>query len=209
MAYIDEINKEVTIAPIGAVTYVRLSQNENGRKLYFEILGDEIPSGSTVTLSGTKPDGLVYSTVGELSGNTVTIEEDLQMTAVAGKWDAKIRVYNEGRTIATGRIKFVIDADPVDYGSIPSDSQLDGLVAEVQMYAENVKNNAYGSPLVALTAADMIDTSKVYVYVGSETGYTNGNWYYYDNGWQSGGTYNSVAVSHAIVDLSGGTLIIS
>ena len=54
---------------------------------------------------------------------------------------------------------------------------------------------AVGSPLVASTAAEMTDTDKVYVYVGSETGYTAGNWYYYDGAaWQSGGVYNAVAI---------------
>lgn len=49
-----------------------------------------------------------------------------------------------------------------------------------------------GSPLVASTAAEMTDTDKIYVYVGSETGYTAGNWYYYNgSAWTSGGVYNS------------------
>lgn len=52
-----------------------------------------------------------------------------------------------------------------------------------------------GSPLVAATKAAMTDTSKVYVYTGSETGMTAGNWYYYNgSAWTSGGVYNSVAV---------------
>ena len=53
----------------------------------------------------------------------------------------------------------------------------------------------FSSPLVASTVAGMTDTEKVYVYVGSETGYTNGNWYYYNgSAWVSGGVYNAVAV---------------
>ena len=53
----------------------------------------------------------------------------------------------------------------------------------------------YGSPLVASTAAEMTDTDRVYVYTGSETGYVNGDWYYYDgDSWEVGGVYNSVAV---------------
>lgn len=52
-----------------------------------------------------------------------------------------------------------------------------------------------GSPLVASTAAGMTDTTKVYVYTGSETGYKSGYWYYYDNGdWLEGGAYNSAAL---------------
>lgn len=55
---------------------------------------------------------------------------------------------------------------------------------------------AVGSPLVAATAAAMTDTSKIYVYTGSETGYTNGNWYYYNGtAWTSGGVYNAVAIN--------------
>lgn len=51
-----------------------------------------------------------------------------------------------------------------------------------------------GSPLVASTVAAMTDTNKIYVYVGSESGYTAGNWYYYDGtAWTSGGVYNSTA----------------
>lgn len=49
-----------------------------------------------------------------------------------------------------------------------------------------------GSPLVASTVAGMTDHDKIYVYVGSETGYTSGNWYYWDgSAWTSGGIYNS------------------
>lgn len=54
--------------------------------------------------------------------------------------------------------------------------------------------SAVGAPLSASTAAAMIDTSKIYVYTGSESGYTAGNWYYYDGStWISGGVYNSTA----------------
>lgn len=52
-----------------------------------------------------------------------------------------------------------------------------------------------GSPLMASTAAGMTNTNKIYVYTGSEAGYTAGDWYYYDgSAWTSGGVYNSVAV---------------
>ena len=47
-----------------------------------------------------------------------------------------------------------------------------------------------GSPLRALTAAQMTNTEKVYVYAGTESGYTKGNWYYYNGlAWVSGGVY--------------------
>lgn len=53
---------------------------------------------------------------------------------------------------------------------------------------------AVGSPLVAATKAAMTDTSKIYVYTGSEAGYVAGDWYYWDGAaWADGGVYNSVA----------------
>jgi len=197
MAYIDDVYLVVNIAPVGIPTYVRLSQNENGRRLYFAVTGGEIPSGSTATMSGTKPDGVVYSKAGTISGNTVTFNEDIQLTAVAGEWPAKIVIVNGGQTVMTARIRFVIDADTVAAGAVPSDSQLEGLVAQAAAYAEAAKDGAfYGSPLVASTVAEMTDKTRVYVYTGSESGYTSGNWYYWSgSAWTSGGVYNATAVS--------------
>ena len=50
----------------------------------------------------------------------------------------------------------------------------------------------------------MIDTDKIYVYTGSETGYINGNWYYWNgSSWTSGGVYNSVAINIDAVPTQG------
>jgi len=196
MAYLDDIYAVLQVAPTGVPTYVRLSQNENGRRMYFSVVGGEIPTGSTATISGTKPDGVVYSASCSINGSTVTVNETIQLTAAAGEWDAKLKIMNGGQTIATGRIRFVIDADTVAPGSVPSDSELEGLVAEAAGYAEAAKDAAYyGSPLMASTVAEMTDHNRVYVYTGSESGYTSGNWYFWDgSAWTSGGVYNATAV---------------
>lgn len=58
-----------------------------------------------------------------------------------------------------------------------------------------VARMAMGAPGVAATVSAMTDQGKVYVYTGSESGYTNGNWYYYNgSSWVSGGVYNSAVV---------------
>lgn len=52
-----------------------------------------------------------------------------------------------------------------------------------------------GAPYIATTVAGMTDKTRVYVYQGSESGYTSGNWYYWNgSAWTSGGIYNSTAV---------------
>ncbi len=74
-------------------------------------------------------------------------------------------------------------------------TQVEANTADISNLKQNIKTFA-GSPLVASAAAEMTDTTRVYVYVGSETGYTFGNWYYYDGtSWVSGGVYNATAVN--------------
>lgn len=69
--------------------------------------------------------------------------------------------------------------------------------AESASEAEEAKDYAQaftGAPRTAATAAAMTDHSLIYVYTGSETGYTNGHWYYWDGtAWADGGVYNSTA----------------
>ena len=49
-----------------------------------------------------------------------------------------------------------------------------------------------GSAVVVDAVADMIDTTQAYLYVGNESGYTKGDWYYYDGTeWVSGGQYGA------------------
>lgn len=50
---------------------------------------------------------------------------------------------------------------------------------------------AGGDPIPVKTASAMTDTSAVYLYLGTETGYTFGHWYYYDATWKDGGAYGA------------------
>ena len=55
------------------------------------------------------------------------------------------------------------------------------------------------SPLVATTASQMTDKSRIYVYTGSQSGYNNGHWYYWNgSAWTDGGVYNAVATDDAL-----------
>ena len=197
MAVLQDININVHGQPSEKrlQTFLRLSQNENGRLISFRVLGPPLPSNCTATFSGTKPDGNVYSKTGTVTGNFVIIEEDIQMTAVAGVWDAKLDIINGTHNIMTALIRVVVDADVVDPDAIASDSQLQGLVAETKYYAEHARTDAYGSPLTAPTKAQMTDHTRVYVYTGSEPNMVAGNWYHWNgSAWVSGGVYNAVAV---------------
>ena len=51
------------------------------------------------------------------------------------------------------------------------------------------------APIPVSTAAGMTDHNKIYVYLGSETGYVSNHWYYWNgSAWTEGGVYNSTAL---------------
>lgn len=52
-----------------------------------------------------------------------------------------------------------------------------------------------GTPTAAATVADMTDHNKTYVYVGTESGYTAGDWYYWNgSAWTSGGPFQATSI---------------
>ena len=86
----------------------------------------------------------------------------------------------------------------IPISSIELDTELEtrGQAADAKAVGDAIQNiqARIGSPLVANTSSDMVDTTKIYVYTGNESGYTTGNWYFYDGtSWTSGGMYNSYA----------------
>ncbi len=188
----------VNLSPSRGSTEVSLAQYETGRQIEFTLIDNDavyIPTGTTVTINGTKPDGNVYSAEGTVDpdNRTATFDEDDQLTAISGKWPAKLKLIHAGEVLFTSRLLFAVDADVVDPNAVPSDSQIDGFIAEARHYAEEAKSEAYGSPLVARTASEMSDRSRVYVYIGREEGYDPGYWYYYNGtSWTLGGSYNAI-----------------
>lgn len=60
------------------------------------------------------------------------------------------------------------------------------------IYNFNVMNGtAGGDPVPVLSSADMTDLSAIYLYLGTETEFTFGHWYYNDGSWIDGGAYGA------------------
>lgn len=56
--------------------------------------------------------------------------------------------------------------------------------------SDEIANLEGGAPTAVSTVAQMVDTSQVYLYTGTETGYVKGEWYYWNgSAWVSGGIY--------------------
>lgn len=137
---------QLNVAPGGVETVVNLSQYENGRELVFHLVGEGqivIPAGSTAIIAGTKPDDTIYSAVGYVDAdeNTVTFQENVQMSAAAGKWYAKVKVTASGQTVASGMVKFVVEKDVIPPDAEQSSSDIQGLIAEAAQYAEDARNS--------------------------------------------------------------------
>ena len=132
---------------------------------------------TTLPLSITAQDGTVYvqSDLEEATEQMITLaaQQQYQQDLASGVAQRVVEQYN-GSTLA-GKKQTVKAA-------------LDEL--------NSTLTTTYGSPLVASSASDMTDKTRVYVYTGSESGYTSGNWYYWNgSAWTSGGAYNSTAIN--------------
>ena len=99
---------------------------------------------------------------------------------------------------AEGAVSTATDIMQRAEAAVSSAESSAGSAAESEQSAEEYARKAqvnYGSPLRAGTAAEMADAGRVYVYAGSEEGYTFGHWYYNDGySWIDGGVYNAVEV---------------
>jgi len=192
---------DINLIPSSLVTLVRCSQYDTDlRTLVFNLYDDETlfdATGYTVRLGGTKPDktGFLYDMT--VNGSQVSLVITEQMTAVAGPTVCEITVYDSnGGRVST--VNFILQVERSALaGTEISETEIPLLQEAIDASATVISlSETFGSPLVAQTAAEMTLTNRVYVYTGSESGYTAGNWYYYDgSAWVSGGVYQSAAVA--------------
>lgn len=69
---------------------------------------------------------------------------------------------------------------------------VDGLKDSVDDLTAKTDKLGGGTPIAVETAAEMTDTKLLYLYTGTETGYSSGHWYYYDGTkWADGGPYGN------------------
>lgn len=91
-------------------------------------------------------------------------------------------------------------ADKTEVNSLAT-SKADSVT--VQALSTQVNSLASGAPKAVSLVSQMTDTTKNYVYTGSESGYIAGNWYYYNGSvWVSGGVYQSTGMADSSITSS-------
>lgn len=204
-------NLSINVTPGGVPVVIHISQYDVGLRTFvftpYTSHGTFTPdSAVSATLEGTKPDGNIVvqncsynRTTGAI---TYTVQE--QLAAVVGKVWSKLTLRDtSGNAIGYAAIIWVVDMAGVQDGAVASDSDISALQEFIAQFgtinayraALNGALAAVGGPYVASTVAQMTDRTKVYVYTGSETGYTAGHWYYWNgSAWTDGGVYQAAAV---------------
>lgn len=155
----------------------------------------------TINTSTGKVSSLVSISAG-YSPSVFGVSKTLQLSTQAGTTITPTT--SEQTAVASG--KYTLGA--VKVGAIPSQyADITGVTANAsdvlagKYFVNNlgvltlgtaIAGGGDGAPMPVDTVAEMIDTTKVYLYVGSETGYTFGNWYYYNgSAWVSGGKWGA------------------
>ena len=107
---------------------IHLSQYDSDFTLVFNLYSSagsfSVESGTTAMIRGTKGDGNGYSASASLSGTTVTIQGNNQMTAVAGPNTFELALTRSGKVLSTAN--FILDVEPaaMDANTIQSDTIL-------------------------------------------------------------------------------------
>lgn len=113
--------------------------------------------------------------------------------AVQNGYEGTIEEWAKGVAEVVG-LQTEVSKSVDDASSAANDAK--GSARSAQNYSNNVLQaigtiaSRISPPINASTASDMSDTTKIYIYTGSESGYVNGDWYYYDGTkWVDGGAY--------------------
>lgn len=130
------ITRDLNVVSVGVPPVIHLSQYDSDFTLVFNLYASTgaftMPTGTTAEIRGTKRDGNGYDAAASVSGSTVTVTGDEQMTAIAGQNMFEIATYYNNKRLNT--INFILDVEraALDADTITSESVLRELDAIIQ-----------------------------------------------------------------------------
>ena len=107
-----EINLNLIPSSDPVVVHINQYDEGKGRLIAHLYNGSSpyVPVNATVKVQGTKPDDKAFQYYCDISGSTVTIDINIQMTAVAGRTPTQLIVTEY--TGITGSFAFILDIQP-------------------------------------------------------------------------------------------------
>lgn len=129
------------LIPNGIAPIVCVSQYDAGQLWEFNIIKDNqlftIPTGSSVTVQGTKKDGTGFQYACSYSGSTITVTETQQMTVLSGDLQAELVIVKDDARIATLNFIIRVERAPLGEDTVISETELP-LIEEAAELAEHI-----------------------------------------------------------------------
>lgn len=162
------INLNMVPGAVCPVIHVNQYDNDSGALRFnlFQGSAFSIPSGSTVYINGTKPDGYGFSYTATYSGSTVTANLTQQMTAVAGEVKCELRVTKGEDLIGTQNFTMLVEPAALDDSTVISDSDIPA-IANAEQYAAEAAQSAAQAASTLASAVKYSDLVNNGTYTGS------------------------------------------
>lgn len=144
-------NTKLNVVPGGILPVVHVSQYDVDRVLSFTLYDGNgaasIESGTTVTIEGTKPDGNGFQYAGTLSGNVVTVNTTVQMTAVEGTNECKLTLKKGTQTIGSALFLMEVEKAGLNEDTPISDTDLPLIITLATEQMERAETAATAAAL--------------------------------------------------------------
>lgn len=132
--------------PGGASPVINVSQYDNDYAVTVTLIeGAEIytpPSGATIRVEGTKPDGHGFEYPCTYQGNVVTMPIYTQMTVVSGRFPIELVVYQNGLRVGSCNIVFAVEKAPLGEDTDISETVIPDIIDAAQSSAEAAQEAA-------------------------------------------------------------------
>lgn len=192
---INQIYK-LNMIPDKVPVMVRVSQyDQYSRTIIFDLYDGaieyEIPTGSTITIRGTKPDKTGFEYPCTFTGNRVEFLLEPQVSVISGLVPAELRITSNNEIVGSCNFIFNVEETPLDKDTIISDTELP-LIEEASQAAVIAQGAAARAKAEADRAEQVLSTAVKSV--NGELPDASGNVEIKTGGVPSGGTTGQIIV---------------
>ena len=151
------------LIPQGVPPIIHVSQYDKGQTWLIDVTENgipfTIPSGTSATVQGTKPDNTGFQYSGTADGTQVEFTLQEQMTVLAGEYDCELVLVNGNDQVATINFTLVVEPAALDNETIISETELPlieqaaQLGAVIDTYAQQIHADAQTAASAVTTTA--------------------------------------------------------